>query len=165
MPGRPPATSWYPTKPPSVRANARASGSADKSTPNEWGSPGSAPNTHATTADDHKRHYPGAQPIHIRITGDTTTGRLLGAQLVGHRDTAVAKRVDTCAGALHHRMTVAEVDDLDLSYTPALGSPYDAVQVATHRWTLATTAAPTSHDPFPSVGPRVATALAGLTRD
>jgi NADPH-dependent 2,4-dienoyl-CoA reductase/sulfur reductase-like enzyme len=95
------------------------------------------PHTHATVADDHKRYYPGAQPIHIRITGEHGTGRLLGAQLVGHRDTAVAKRVDIYAAALHHHMNVADVEDLDLSYTPPLGSPYDAVQIATHQWTLA----------------------------
>jgi len=99
---------------------------------------GLRPSTHAATADDHKRYYPGAQPIHIRITGDTATGRLLGAQLVGHRDTAVAKRVDTYAAALHHHADVADIEDLDLSYTPPLGSPYDAVQIATHQWTLAT---------------------------
>jgi NADPH-dependent 2,4-dienoyl-CoA reductase/sulfur reductase-like enzyme len=69
-------------------------------------------------ADDHKAYYPGARPITVTVTGDIRTGRLLGAQLVGHRDTAVAKRVDTYATALHAGMTVAEVADLDLSYTP-----------------------------------------------
>ena len=36
----------------------------------------------------------------------TTTGRLLGAQLIGHRSAEVAKRVDTYAAALFHDMTV-----------------------------------------------------------
>ena len=58
------------------------------------------------------------------------TGRLLGAQLVGRRGTETAKRVDTYATALFHTMTVDDVTDLDLSYTPPLGSPWDAVQVA-----------------------------------
>src|SRR2546423_14964075 len=86
---------------------------------------GLRPYTHATVADDHKRYYPHARPIHIRITGEHGTGRLLGAQLVGHRDTAVAKRVDIYATALHHHASVAEVEGLDLSYTPPLGSPHD----------------------------------------
>jgi NADPH-dependent 2,4-dienoyl-CoA reductase/sulfur reductase-like enzyme len=90
-----------------------------------------------TVADDHKAYYPGAKPITIRVTGDTRSGRLLGAQLVGHRDTAVAKRVDIYAAALHAGMTVADVADLDLSYTPPLGSPYDAIQTATQHWTAA----------------------------
>jgi NADPH-dependent 2,4-dienoyl-CoA reductase/sulfur reductase-like enzyme len=96
---------------------------------------GFTPASTTTIADDHKAYYPGARPITITVTGDTRTGRLLGAQLVGHRDTAVAKRVDTYATALHHGMTVADVADLDLSYTPPLGSPYDAIQAATQQWT------------------------------
>lgn len=96
---------------------------------------GFAPATVQSAADDHKRYYPGAQPITFRITGDTTTGRLLGAQMVGRLGTETAKRVDTFATALHAGLSVAEVSDLDLSYTPPLGSPWDAVQVATQAWT------------------------------
>lgn len=95
---------------------------------------GFAPHSHTAIADDHKRYYPGATPISIRVTGDTLDGRLLGAQLVGTRGAEISKRVDTYATALHHAMTVAEMSDLDLSYTPPLGSPWDAVQVATQAW-------------------------------
>jgi NADPH-dependent 2,4-dienoyl-CoA reductase/sulfur reductase-like enzyme len=95
---------------------------------------GFTPVSTTTVADDHKAYYPGAKPITITVTGDTRTGRLLGAQLIGHRDTAVAKRVDTYATALHAGMSVAEVADLDLSYTPPLGSPYDAIQTAGQQW-------------------------------
>jgi hypothetical protein len=35
----------------------------------------------------------------------------------------VAKRVDIAAAAIFHGMTVDQVSDLDLSYTPPLGSP------------------------------------------
>ena len=97
-------------------------------------SAGFDPATTTAVADDHKAYYPGAQPITIRITGDTSTRRLLGAQLVGARGTATAKRVDTYATALHHGMTVEQISDLDLSYTPPLGSPWDAVQLATQTW-------------------------------
>lgn len=90
--------------------------------------------SHAAIADDHKRYYPGATPISIRITGDGGDGRLLGAQLVGTRGAEISKRVDTYAAALHHGMSVAEMSDLDLSYTPPLGSPWDAVQMATQAW-------------------------------
>jgi NADPH-dependent 2,4-dienoyl-CoA reductase/sulfur reductase-like enzyme len=95
---------------------------------------GFAPVSHRTVADDHKAYYPGAKPITITVTGDARTGRLLGAQLVGHRDTAVAKRVDIYATALHHAATVDAVGDFDLSYTPPLGSPWDAVQAAAQAW-------------------------------
>ncbi|MBZ4487890.1 FAD-dependent oxidoreductase [Microbacterium sp. cx-55] len=95
---------------------------------------GFAPRSHTAIADDHKRYYPGATRISIRITGNADDGRLLGAQLVGARGAEISKRVDTYATALHHGMTVAGMSDLDLSYTPPLGSPWDAVQVATQAW-------------------------------
>ena len=59
----------------------------------------------------------------MRFTGDTATGRLLGVQLFGHRQAEVAKRIDIAATAIFHSMTVDEMSDLDLSYTPPLGSP------------------------------------------
>jgi len=42
--------------------------------------------------------------------------------------------VDICATALFYNMTVDGVSELDLSYTPPLGSPWDAVQLATQAW-------------------------------
>lgn len=105
---------------------------------------GLAPRTVSATADDHKRYYPGAQPITIRITGDERDGRLLGAQLVGRLGTETAKRVDTYATALFAGLTVQQVSDLDLSYTPPLGSPWDVVQVATQQWSRNLTLEPTA---------------------
>ncbi|MGD8194591.1 FAD-dependent oxidoreductase [Herbiconiux sp. P18] len=95
---------------------------------------GYTPLSGTAIADDHKAYYPGAKQLSIRITGDTGDGLLLGAQLVGARGAEIAKRVDTYATALHHGMTVEAMSDLDLSYTPPLGSPWDAVQVATQAW-------------------------------
>ena len=96
---------------------------------------GWTPVTTASAPDDHKAYYPGATPIAVRVTGDTRTGRLLGAQLVGRRSAEISKRVDTYATALFHGMTVDDISDLDLSYTPPLGSPWDAIQIATQTWT------------------------------
>lgn len=93
-------------------------------------SAGFDPLTVATTAFDHKAYYPGAHEVRIRITGDRMTGRLLGAQIVGHREAEVAKRIDIPAVAMFDKMTVRDMSDLDLSYTPPLGSPWDVIQVA-----------------------------------
>lgn len=95
---------------------------------------GFAPLSTTATPDDHKAYYPGATPISIRITGDADTGRLLGAQLIGSKSAEISKRVDTYATALFHEMTVPGITELDLSYTPPLGSPWDAVQMATQAW-------------------------------
>ena len=87
------------------------------------------------SAADHKAYYPGSHRITMRVTGDRATRRLLGMQLFGHRHAEVAKRVDIAATAIFHAMTVDEVSDLDLSYTPPLGSPWEAVQMGTQAWT------------------------------
>jgi NADPH-dependent 2,4-dienoyl-CoA reductase/sulfur reductase-like enzyme len=86
-------------------------------------------------ADDHKAYYPGSHKIAMRFTGDRATGRLLGVQLLGHRHAEVAKRIDIAAAAIYSGLTVDEVSDLDLSYTPPLGSPWDAVQAGAQAWT------------------------------
>jgi NADPH-dependent 2,4-dienoyl-CoA reductase/sulfur reductase-like enzyme len=95
---------------------------------------GYQPRTVAARADDHKAYYPGATTLRARITGDARTGRLLGAQLVGRLGAEVAKRIDIFATAIHHEMTVEELADLDLSYTPPLGSPWDAIQIMAFTW-------------------------------
>ncbi len=93
------------------------------------------PVTVGSAADDHKAYYPGSHRITMRVTGDRTTGRLLGLQLFGHKHAEIAKRIDIAAAAIFNGMTVEAVSDLDLSYTPPLGSPWDAVQIAAQAWT------------------------------
>lgn len=95
---------------------------------------GFSPLTLETQSWDHKIYYPGAQRLWLRVTGDTATNRLLGAQIVGHRQSEVAKRIDIVATAIFHRMCVEDMEQLDLSYTPPLGSPWDPIQVGAQAW-------------------------------
>jgi hypothetical protein len=81
------------------------------------------PVTTDTQADDHRAYYSGSHRIAIRVTG-----RLLGMQFFGHQDAEIAKRVDIAAAPIFHSMTVDAVSDLDLSYTPPLGSPWGRCQ-------------------------------------
>jgi NADPH-dependent 2,4-dienoyl-CoA reductase/sulfur reductase-like enzyme len=83
---------------------------------------------------DHKVYYPGATKLHFRVTGDRSTGKLLGAQIVGSWKAEVSKRIDVFATALFHGMQVDELNDLDLSYTPPVSSPWDTVQMAGQAW-------------------------------
>jgi NADPH-dependent 2,4-dienoyl-CoA reductase/sulfur reductase-like enzyme len=96
------------------------------------------PVTVGSEADDHKAYYPGSHKITMRVTGDRLTGRLLGVQLFGHKNAEIAKRIDMAATAIFHGMTVDAVSDLDLSYTPPLGSPWEAVQMGAQAWVRAT---------------------------
>jgi NADPH-dependent 2,4-dienoyl-CoA reductase/sulfur reductase-like enzyme len=105
------------------------------------------PVTVASQADDHKAYYPGSHRIAMRVTGDRATGRLLGLQLFGHKNAEIAKRIDIAAAAIFNHMIVDAVSDLDLSYTPPLGSPWDAVQMGAQAWTRHT------RRPLPRSGP------------
>jgi NADPH-dependent 2,4-dienoyl-CoA reductase/sulfur reductase-like enzyme len=96
------------------------------------------PVTVGSEADDHKAYYPGSHRIAMRVTGDRVTGRLLGAQLFGHKNAEIAKRIDIAAAAIFHNMTIDAISDLDLSYTPPLGSPWEAVQIGAQAWTRET---------------------------
>ncbi len=92
------------------------------------------PLTVETIAWDHKAYYPGAREMRIRVTGDAETGKLIGAQIVGHWRSEVAERIDIFAAALFHGMSAEHLNDLDLSYTPPLSSPWDPVQLAAQNW-------------------------------
>jgi NADPH-dependent 2,4-dienoyl-CoA reductase/sulfur reductase-like enzyme len=69
-------------------------------------------------------YLPDAEPM----VGERGTGKLLGAQIVG--GVGAAKRIDTVATALHGRLRVGEIVDLDLAYAPPFSSTWDPVAVA-----------------------------------
>lgn len=83
---------------------------------------------------DHKVYYPGATKITIRMTGDRKTGLLLGVQVIGNRSAEISKRLDIAATAIYHSMKIMDLNDLDLSYTPPLSSPWDPIQMAAQDW-------------------------------
>ena len=56
------------------------------------------------------------------------TGRLLGAQAIGHD--GVDKRIDVLATALKAGMTVHDLAELELAYAPPYGSAKDPVNLA-----------------------------------
>ena len=96
---------------------------------------GLSPRTAEVESWDHKAYYPGATPLRVRLTADRTTRALLGGQILGHYSGAVSKRVDVIATAISNRMTVDDLVELDLSYTPPTGSPWDPVQMCAQEWT------------------------------
>ena len=80
------------------------------------------PVTVGSEADDHKAYYPGSHRIAMRFTGDRT-GRLLGVQLFGHETPRWPSASTSPPPPSSTSMTVDALSDLDLSYTPPLGTP------------------------------------------
>ncbi len=44
----------------------------------------------ALTAWDHKVYYPGTKELHLQLTGDQGTGRLIGVQVLGYKEFEVS---------------------------------------------------------------------------
>lgn len=82
----------------------------------------------ATIQAPARARYLGGGNLTAKLLADRDSGRLLGAQMVGPE--GVAKRIDILATALHARMTVAEVAELDLSYAPPFSTVWDPVLIA-----------------------------------
>jgi NADPH-dependent 2,4-dienoyl-CoA reductase/sulfur reductase-like enzyme len=76
-------------------------------------------------------YLPDAGPMTVKLVGERGTGRVLGAQIVGAERSA--KRIDTIATALHARLRVDELIDLDLAYAPPFSSTWDPIHVAARR--------------------------------
>jgi rhodanese-related sulfurtransferase/NAD(P)-dependent dehydrogenase (short-subunit alcohol dehydrogenase family) len=77
---------------------------------------------------DHASYYPGAMPINLKLLFDPQTGKILGAQAVGAA--GIDKRIDVLAVAIRARLTVYDLEDLELCYAPPYGSAKDAVNYA-----------------------------------
>jgi NADPH-dependent 2,4-dienoyl-CoA reductase/sulfur reductase-like enzyme/rhodanese-related sulfurtransferase len=84
--------------------------------------------TSLTRDNSHAHYYPGAQPVLIKIIAEEGTGRLLGAQVLGER--GIDKRVDDLATAITGKMSVFDLENLDLAYSPPFGSANDPVNTA-----------------------------------
>jgi NADPH-dependent 2,4-dienoyl-CoA reductase/sulfur reductase-like enzyme len=76
-------------------------------------------------------YYPDAEPITVKLVAETTSGHVLGGQIVGGAGSA--KRIDTIATAVWNEMTAEEMVNLDLAYAPPFSPVWDPVQTAARR--------------------------------
>ena len=75
----------------------------------------------------HAGYYPGADPISMKMLYDPVTGKILGAQAIGSK--GVEKRIDVLATAIRGRLTVQDLQELELSYAPPYSSAKDPVNM------------------------------------
>jgi rhodanese-related sulfurtransferase len=81
-----------------------------------------------THSDSHAGYYPGARRLSIKLLFSPKSGTLLGAQIVGKE--GVDKRIDVLATALRAKMTVFDLEELELAYAPPYSSAKDPVNIA-----------------------------------
>ncbi len=80
-----------------------------------------------TFSGNHAGYYPGAVNMAIKTLFDPTTGKILGAQIVGYD--GVDKRCDVLATAIRANMTATDLTKLELCYAPPYGSAKDPVNM------------------------------------
>jgi len=87
----------------------------------------------AATIDGSTRahYYPDAARITVKVVAEQSTGRLLGAQIVGRE--GAAKRIDVMAAAIWNEMTAEEMSQLDLGYAPPFSPVWDPVLIAARK--------------------------------
>jgi NADPH-dependent 2,4-dienoyl-CoA reductase/sulfur reductase-like enzyme len=83
------------------------------------------------SAGTRAHYYPDSKSIHVKLIFNNQNGRLLGAQMVGAE--GAAKRIDILATALYNKMTVGQLAELDLSYSPPFAPAWDPVLVAANQ--------------------------------
>jgi len=71
---------------------------------------------------------PHSEALGFKVIFEKPTGRVLGAQAIGHGN--VDKRVDVIATAIKFGATVEHLRDLELCYAPPFGTGKDAVNFA-----------------------------------
>jgi NADPH-dependent 2,4-dienoyl-CoA reductase/sulfur reductase-like enzyme len=100
-------------------------------TVDEAGAAGFDPVSVVVTTSSRAHAHPGAGKIHVHLVGDRSSGRLLGAQMVGNE--GAAHRINAAAVALHAEMTVAAFAQADLSYAPPFGPVWDPLLTAANQ--------------------------------
>lgn len=75
--------------------------------------------------------FPGGGTMRVLLLFEKGTGLLLGGQMIGQD--VVAKRLDVLATAIYKQMTVFELAELDLSYSPLYSPVWDPLLIAANR--------------------------------
>lgn len=76
----------------------------------------------------HAEYYPGAKFIFLKLIFDKKSGRILGAVASGSE--GVARRIDVISTAIYGKMTVFDLENLELCYSPSQGSAKDIQNLA-----------------------------------
>jgi NADPH-dependent 2,4-dienoyl-CoA reductase/sulfur reductase-like enzyme len=74
------------------------------------------------------RYFPGANDLAVKVVAERSTGRMLGAQIVGGPE--AGKRIDVLALAVWNEMGVEEFSMLDLSYAPPVAPVWETSMIA-----------------------------------
>jgi NADPH-dependent 2,4-dienoyl-CoA reductase/sulfur reductase-like enzyme len=88
---------------------------------------GFSPVSARITARSRAGYFDG-QPITVELVADAASRRLLGGSVLG--EDGVEGRINVIATALHNRMRIEDLEQLDLAYAPPFATVWDPVLIA-----------------------------------
>jgi NADPH-dependent 2,4-dienoyl-CoA reductase/sulfur reductase-like enzyme/rhodanese-related sulfurtransferase len=77
---------------------------------------------------NHVGYFPGAEGMTLKVLFTPNSGRILGAQAVG--GAGVDKRIDVLSIAIQSDMTVFDLEEAELAYSPQYGAAKDPINMA-----------------------------------
>lgn len=83
--------------------------------------------TTTVTDFNHAGYYPGAVHLTVKALWDKQSGRILGGQAFG--SDGVDKRLDVFATAIKGKLTIQDLEHLELAYAPPFGSAKDPINI------------------------------------
>lgn len=78
-------------------------------------------------ANNHAGYFPNPTKINLKVIFNKETGMIYGAQAIGKN--GVDKRIDVLATAIKNRMSITELQELELTYAPPFGTAKDIVNL------------------------------------
>ncbi len=84
----------------------------------------------AVHKEHHTSYFPGAETVSAMIVYDRETGIILGGQTAGYK--GADKRLDVIATAAAAKLTIHDLADIDLAYSPPIGTANDAINMAAY---------------------------------
>ncbi|MFH1151139.1 MAG: FAD-dependent oxidoreductase [Actinomycetota bacterium] len=99
-------------------------------TPSEAEAAGFEPLDMVMKAPSLHEYYPDGGNMHLKLTAEKETGRLLGAQVVGELESGADRRLDVFAMAVKASLSADDLQYLDLAYAPPYSTAVDAAIIA-----------------------------------
>jgi NADPH-dependent 2,4-dienoyl-CoA reductase/sulfur reductase-like enzyme/rhodanese-related sulfurtransferase len=80
--------------------------------------------------EHHTSYFPGAETVTAMVVYDKVTGIILGGQTAGYK--GADKRLDVIATATAAKLTISDLADIDLAYSPPIGTANDAINMVAY---------------------------------
>lgn len=87
--------------------------------------------TESATSHSRPKSYPGSKPIFVKLIIDKFRKRLIGANLIAEEGAAM--RANILSVVIQNKMTIRDLTELDLLYSPPFSPVWDPILIAANK--------------------------------